>query len=98
MQSWKPALERCCAHSTRSCSSRCPQSVFDLASDTRQASQIPSVSKCIVFLALCALCAYSTAELGRWFEMVHLRQNFTCRGSPYFACIEYPFCFVEIGE
>ena len=51
-------------------------------SANRQASQMPSESKLMVFFWLSLVCAYSTAELGRWFEITQRLQNTTFFGRP----------------
>jgi hypothetical protein len=48
----------------------------------RQASHTPLSSKPMVFFLLAAVCAYSTSEFGRWFEITQRLQNFTSLGSP----------------
>src|SRR5450631_1522641 len=51
-------------------------------SANRQASQMPSASKLMVFFWLSLVCSYSTAEFGRWLEMTQRLQNTTCLGRP----------------
>src|SRR5689334_5076259 len=48
----------------------------------RQASQIPSASKLMVFFLLSLVCSYSTAEFGRWLEITQRLQYTTCFGRP----------------
>src|SRR5690242_1799821 len=51
-------------------------------SANRQASQMPSESKWMVFFWLSLVWAYSTAELGRWFEITQRLQYTTSLGRP----------------
>ena len=52
------------------------------SSATRQASHTPSSSKAMVVFLLSGVWENSGAELGRWFEMTHVRQNLTWDGNP----------------